>query len=144
MPQPMTADQLAQIEARVNAAENGWHLVADADDPYRYEIHGDGPTRVAVFGGDPDDSAASYPTEENARFAAHARSDVPALLAEVKRLNERLAEFIGWEPTVKEEYDHACAVAERAEAVVRRFEAGDFRGEADPFLGALKYALEMN
>jgi hypothetical protein len=92
MAEPMTDDHLAKIEARANAAENGWSVVADTDDPYRYEIHGDGPTRVAVFGGDPDDSTASYPTEENARFAAHARSDVPELLAEVKRLAGELDE----------------------------------------------------
>lgn len=143
MTEPMTAEHLAKIEGRANAAENGWSVVADPDDPYRYEIHGDGPTRVAVFGGDPDDSTASYPTEENALFAAHARCDVPVLVHEVRRLNAELAKYVGWEPTVREEYEHACAVAERAEAVVKRFEAGDFRPEVDPFLGALKYALEM-
>jgi hypothetical protein len=72
-------------------------------------------------------------------------------LGVLRRLRDRadaaeaeLAKYVGWEPTVKEEHDHACAVAERAEAVVKRFEAGDFRGEADPFLAALKYALEMS
>ena len=88
---PLTEDYLAQVEARTNAAENGWHLVEDPEDPYRFEIHGDGPTRVAVFGGDPDDASASYPTEENARFAVHARRDVPALLAEVRRLRAVVA-----------------------------------------------------
>jgi hypothetical protein len=77
---------LAPIEARVAAAEDGWHLVQDPDDPYRLEIHGGGPTHVAVFGGDPDDGSASYPTRENAEFAAHARADVPAMAAEIRRL----------------------------------------------------------
>jgi hypothetical protein len=71
------------------------------------------------------------------------RARAEAAEAEVKRLTERLAEYTHWEPTVREEYEHACAVAERAEAVVKRFAAGDFRGEVDPFLAALKYALEM-
>lgn len=81
---------------------------------------------------------------EGAYSRNHAATHATELLAEVKRLNGRLAEYVGWEPTVKEEYEHACAVAERAEAVVKRFVAGDFRGEVDPFLAALKYALEMN
>lgn len=142
MSSPLTDDDLAKIEARANAAENGWSVVPDADDPYRYEIHGDGPTRVAVFGGDPDDSTASYPTEENTLFAAHARSDVPMLVHEVRRLNAELAKYVGWEPTVKDEYEHACAVAERAEAVVKAFEVGP-RLEVNQFVADLKDALEM-
>jgi hypothetical protein len=77
---PLAEDRFAEIRARVEAAEDGWHIVTDPDEPYRFEIHGDGPTTVAVFGGD------SYPVRENALFAAHARADVPALLAEVDRL----------------------------------------------------------
>lgn len=87
---PPTDQQLDQIEARANAAEDGWHVVIDDTDPHRFEIHGDGPTHVAVFGGDPDDGFASYPVEANALFAAHARQDVPALLAEVRRLRAEL------------------------------------------------------
>jgi hypothetical protein len=79
-PTPLSPKRLAEIVARVEAAEDGWHVVPDGTDPHRFEIHGDGPTVVAVFGGD------SYPVRENAEFAAHARQDVPALLAEVDRL----------------------------------------------------------
>jgi hypothetical protein len=86
MSTPLTDAELAAIQARCDEAEGGWHLVEDPDDVYRLEIHGDGPTLVAVFGGDPDNGSASYPTRENALFAAHARHDVPALLAEVRRL----------------------------------------------------------
>jgi hypothetical protein len=85
---PLTDQQLDDIEARTTAAEDGWHVVIDTD-TYRHEIHGDGPTHVAVFGGNPDDGFASYPVEANAEFAAHARADVPALLAEVRRLRTR-------------------------------------------------------
>jgi hypothetical protein len=88
---PLTVHQLAEIEARVNDAEDGWHVVVDEANPHRFEIHGDGPTHVAVFGGDWDDAFASYPVEANAAFAAHARTDVPALLAEVRRLRAGVA-----------------------------------------------------
>lgn len=86
MSTPLTDADLADIQTRCDEAEDGWHLIEDPDDVYRLEIHGDGPTLVAVFGGDPDNGSASYPTRENALFAVHARWDVPALLAEVRRL----------------------------------------------------------
>jgi hypothetical protein len=83
---PLSEQQLAEIAARVEAAEGGWHVVPDEAEPYRFEIHGDGPTIVAVFGGD------SYPVRENAEFAAHARQDVPALLADNEWLRKYSAE----------------------------------------------------
>lgn len=147
MSNPLTDVQLDEIEARFNAAEDGWHLVPDGDDPYRYEIHGDGPTRVAVFGGDPDDSMASYPTEENARFAVHARGDVPVLVGEVRRLQAELAKYVGWEPTVKEEYEHACGQLSRVEGIVKYFDIDRRAGipvDTDEFVASLKHALEMN
>lgn len=87
--QPLDLDT---IEARTNAAEGGWHVVPDDADPYRFEIHGDGPTHIAVFGGNPDDGFASYPVRENAEFAAHARTDVEQLVAEVRRLRAELVD----------------------------------------------------
>jgi hypothetical protein len=91
---PLSEQQLAEIAVRVAAAEGGWHVVSDEIDPHRFEIHGDGPTHVAVFGGNSDDGFASYPVRENAEFAAHAREDVPALLAEVGRLRARVDEMV--------------------------------------------------
>jgi hypothetical protein len=81
----------------------------------------------------------------------HAVTHTAELLAEVKRLNERLAEYVGWEPTVKEEYEHACAVAERAEEAVREFKRGhegswtgpDQNEAVTAFVAALENALEM-
>lgn len=35
------------------------------------------------------------------------------LADEVKRLSGELAKYTGWEPTVREEYEHACAEADR-------------------------------
>lgn len=80
----MSPERLAEIAARAVAAEDGWHVVPVEDDPHHFEIHGDGPTLVAAFGGD------SYPVRENAQFAAAARRDVPELLAEVERLRSLL------------------------------------------------------
>jgi nicotinamide mononucleotide adenylyltransferase len=73
--QPLTADQLATIQARADAATDGpWQantrigvVTNQADDP------------LAVFGGSAQDRA-------DAEFTAHAREDVPALLAEIQRL----------------------------------------------------------
>lgn len=49
-------------------------------------------------------------TQSNAAPAAIllANVDVPDLIAEVKRLSGELTKYVGWEPTVKEEYEHAC------------------------------------
>ncbi|MFJ2000295.1 hypothetical protein [Streptomyces chartreusis] len=96
---------LDAIEARANAAEDGWTVLISEADPHRFEIHGDGPTHVAVFGGNPDDAFASYPVRENAVFAAHAREDVPALLAEVRRLRDELA---GQRPDILREVADIC------------------------------------
>lgn len=87
----LTPEREAEIRARLTAAEDGWHVVPDENDPHRFEIHGDGPTHVAVFGGDPDDGFASYPVHANAEFAAHAREDVPVLLTELDRTRAELA-----------------------------------------------------
>lgn len=142
MSEPITTERLAEIEACERETRDGPWVLADAND-------GDGtpPFWVVATPEDVDDDwsvEVHVGTKHVGEFITMARTAVPELLAEVGRLNAHLAEYVGWEPTVKEEYDHACAVAERAEAVVKKFEAGDFRGETDPFLAALKYALEMS
>ncbi|MFJ2110541.1 hypothetical protein ACIOEX_01210 [Streptomyces sp. NPDC087850] len=87
---PMSATELEEIEKRHASTEQGWHLVRDREDPYHLTIEGDGPTSIAEFGGNPDDANASYTVEENALFAVHAHSDIPRLLAEVRRLQKAL------------------------------------------------------
>lgn len=116
-PKPLTIHQLAAIEARVNAAEDGWHVVVDTD-TYGHEIHGDGPTHVAVFGGNRDDASASYPVEANAQFAAHARADVPALLAEVARLKGQRKYLIS-------QLAERDAESGRGDEAVRQFLSGE-------------------
>ncbi len=87
---PLTEQQLAEIVARHAAAEPGWTLTQDTEDPYHFVLEGDGPTTIAHFGGNPDDSTASYTVEENAQFAVNAYDDIPRLVADVRRLQAAL------------------------------------------------------
>lgn len=83
-PQTGTELRLDEIEARANAATPGpWTVSEDYSDVV----------------GPEGDQLASYwnPTSEtrNGEFIAHARTDVPALVAEVRRLRDRVAEVEG-------------------------------------------------
>jgi hypothetical protein len=120
---------LDAIEARAQAAEDGWTVLIDEADPHRFEIHGDGPTHVAVFGGNPDDAFASYPVRENAVFAAHARGDVPALLAEVRRLADLVREACMLRDFHRRQADHLAAKRDLAETVLAKWQAGDLKPE---------------
>ena len=83
-PEPATALDLDAIEARANAATSGpWEVEAAAVVCDRYEDE-----RPGVCG--PHD--VDWPLlAEDAEFIAHARTDVPALVAEVRRLRAALA-----------------------------------------------------
>jgi hypothetical protein len=75
-PQPLNDTRLAEIAARVEAASKGpWTVCEDYSDV----LDGDGHQIISHFH-DPD-----------GQFTAHARQDVPALLAEVERLKAELA-----------------------------------------------------
>ena len=87
--EPMTQERLDAIRGRVDAAERG---------PWEVENGGDNETSTFIEG--PEGSVlvrnwrgSGYLSEEyvwvekpNAEFIAHAREDIPALLAEVQRL----------------------------------------------------------
>lgn len=88
----MTEDELATIEARANASQPGpWWVVTVGKD------HDDGPSHIVMskyvsiteaFAG------GEIPQSVDAEFMAKARADVPALVAEVRRLTaERDAAF---------------------------------------------------
>lgn len=89
---------LDEIEQRANAATPGpWRIVRDQTDGFygeeAYDIHaGDGST--VAQGGTLEDGGPSVGAcyHEDAEFIAHAREDIPALIAEVKRLRH-IAEF---------------------------------------------------
>ncbi len=92
----LTDQQLDQIAARAQAATPGlWGSYRDLDGVYtiqarpRISRHGqetDGDIATLAAGRSESESYA------NARFIAHAREDVPALLAEVRRLRAEVAD----------------------------------------------------
>lgn len=94
----MDEDELAEIEARANAAEPPpWPLPGERRSPP------DGP-----LSGNPNyddrlpldhEGCEEWPwnTEENMIFAYKAREDVPRLISEVRRLRRALAEAMGAE-----------------------------------------------
>jgi hypothetical protein len=78
---PLTDDELKAIEARANAATPGpWKAEGD-DECILYVRAANGHTVVTTDSG-------VYTTDEDAIFIAAARTDVPKLVAEVRRLRE--------------------------------------------------------
>jgi hypothetical protein len=96
---------LDAVEARCNAATPGpWTPCAHWRKDHcgcgkhpGYIWSGDGEQCVAQMGCQPDDAGQAYPEPDeahsraNARFIAAARSDVPAIVREVRRLREAVA-----------------------------------------------------
>lgn len=78
--EPMTQEQLDAIQARVDGATNGpWGCYGDgAHEVFDAGEYGDGDRGEVV--------AAVIDRLSDAVFIAHAREDIPALLAEVQRL----------------------------------------------------------
>lgn len=83
----MDAKQLAEIKAREQAATPGpWSV--DTNEPFSRQINGvfaDEQKRY-VFYHDPDDD--NTVSKNDAAFIAKARTDIPALVAEVERLKK--------------------------------------------------------
>ncbi len=78
----MNEKELAEIEARAEAATPGpWEVDNDLSVFTKDGGHGTPWTLFDTVGNEGEDSS-------NADFIAHARQDVPALVAEVRRLNE--------------------------------------------------------
>ncbi len=76
----MTDAELDAIRARAEAATPGpWGITADSK-----------PNDFDIAGPEPGDTRGMFWREEDAGFVAHARTDVPALLDEVKRLRALL------------------------------------------------------
>lgn len=83
----MTPERLAEIKARAEAATPGpWHV----NGPYASM---DTPTILDHNGGILGRTTHYAWMRENAAFMAAARSDVPELVAEVERLQSRIAVF---------------------------------------------------
>ena len=85
MPDPMTPERLAEIEARANAATQGpweWHPYMGSGATLAKPNH---PFHELNILKTTDDWP---PVAADAEFIAAARNDVPALLAEVRRLQD--------------------------------------------------------
>lgn len=75
----MTPEELAEIETRAEAATEGpWKTFCPYGNSSRTQRVVTGPRGLVVF----DDGNS---TDTDARFIAHARTDIPALIAEVRR-----------------------------------------------------------
>ena len=95
MPEPMTDERMAEIRERCeNAAHGPWRwdeykckCCAWVDAPHaRDGGHCDNTETIYVVNGKP----AMWP--EDAKFTAHARTDIPDLLAEIDRLKRKCGE----------------------------------------------------
>ncbi len=87
MPDKLTPDELAAIEARANAATPGLWLAYcpfEGDDEVPAEWHVPAALSVAT----PDYDAMN---EADAQFVAHARADIPALIHHIRALEAELA-----------------------------------------------------
>lgn len=84
--QPLTDHQLDEIEARAAAATPGpWKRKAELASHIVYVDSPDGTFSVLWN--------AEWATDADGEFTAHARKDVPALLAEVRRLQDKAREL---------------------------------------------------
>lgn len=89
----MTPEELAEIETRAEAATEGpWKTFCPYGNSSRTQRVVTGPRGLVVF----DDGNS---TDSDARFIARARTDVPALIAEVRRLRTALSEIAEPEAT---------------------------------------------
>lgn len=144
-PQDRTAPDvdLAAIEARANAATEGpWDI-----DSHNHLAHGcrcmscydqatvwqttnglfceDVPREPNDFGREPERCEDFGYTYEDAVFIAHARTDVPVLLAEVRRLNAAGMAAV-------DEAERIAAERNRLAAEVERLRAGEADDPGDP------------
>ena len=114
----MTNEQLQAIKARCEAATPGpWVAGREADFMRPMQSFNVGLTRKA-FDESPLNSWDQW--EANAIFIEHARTDIPALLAEVERLRAEVAFDAALTPT-----DAAEIIALRAEVERLRAALGD-------------------
>ena len=84
---PLTQAELNEIKERAEKATSGpWQVASTTDGEY-------------ILDCDEWVVAATFERREDAYFVAHAREDIPRLVAEIERLQaalEELAEFYGW------------------------------------------------
>lgn len=131
MTNPITDAQLDEIDARHNAATPGpWGSHRDLDGVYTIQAR----PRVTCAGMETDGDIATLAAGRtdaesyaNARFIGHAREDVPALLAEVRRLRAQLDAVTGLCDAAEKQaarWEHPLPVPEWVAEVRRAVEHG--------------------
>lgn len=114
-PKPLTEERLSAIEARAKAATPDWECKDSPEAPFDGQYRVLGKVRVAPpkhF--DDREWAGWFHKYENALFAAHARQDVPALVAEVRRLRSALQSIVDNAWYVNEPGGRVYELGERA------------------------------
>jgi hypothetical protein len=94
------------------------------------------------------DGAGCMPESASAIRLLDAQNE--ARRREIDRLTAELAKYTGWEPTVREEYEHACDQLRRIEGIVKWFDADRglsqdplaLASNVDSFVASLKHALD--
>ncbi|WP_407563383.1 hypothetical protein [Streptomyces sp. 184] len=123
-PEPMSAERLAEIAARAEVVEktrltpdSSWEASPFGDNsappPMLYVVEDVARLNKATVRG----SVGAFGDERHAEFAAHARDDIPALLAEVTRLRSEAAAS-------------RAAVLDEAADAVARFTGNDLDANA--------------
>jgi hypothetical protein len=113
----MTPKQLTEIESRANAATAGpW----ESENTDYYELIFSPHAKIGSTDWDEENDVDGEQCAANGDFIAHARADVPALIAEVRRLRvflDYLAIFEFQENSASEKYYAIRAAIDGEEAV---------------------------
>ena len=122
---PMTPAERAEIAARAEAATPGpW--ATESMDGFHYLSHGIGDSLLTVD----DDEIGCVENKGDSTFIAHARTDIPRLLAEVERLaaenarlrdaSKELLEVAKWAASIRPDHDIPAfrAIRDRARAAI--------------------------
>ena len=123
----MGAKRIEEIRQRAEAATEGpWEYVSQTEDEYEMPKFVSPEHTIMDFG----DCTMFYPTEgtppdnADAEFLAHAREDIPALLAEVYRLRG-IVDALPY--MVRGDIDTALKITEDAKSNLRKLNGGDMR-----------------
>lgn len=118
MSEPLSAATLTAIEARVNAATPGEWVAVDTGrkNGSHWYVVSSGEAIASIHANDGSDEVQREP---DAEFIAHARTDIPLLLAEVRRLQGMID---GWKIVSKARAEKSTD--EKADAWDEGFEEG--------------------
>jgi hypothetical protein len=144
----MTPERLEQIEKRCNAATAGPWSVARYTNYLGYSIFADPPTGCIAERWYDNEQQAPYKEQigGNAQFIAHARTDIPDLLSEIKRLrgelNSNLRKFIDYpnDPFYKFHPDYGWLAKDTCESITE--DVGQLRAQLSDAQAALKVSQD--